>query len=37
VLSKTDALFSREREARITDESDLEWLKAGGLLAPNNA
>jgi hypothetical protein len=37
VLSKTDALFSREREARVTDESDLEWLKAGGLLAPDNA
>ena len=28
VLSKTDALFAREREARIRDESDLEWLEA---------
>ena len=28
VLSKTDALFAREREARIRDESDLEWLDA---------
>jgi predicted 2-oxoglutarate/Fe(II)-dependent dioxygenase YbiX len=28
VLSKTDALFAREREARITDQSDLEWLAA---------
>jgi predicted 2-oxoglutarate/Fe(II)-dependent dioxygenase YbiX len=28
VLSKTDALFAREQEARIRDESDLEWLEA---------
>jgi hypothetical protein len=28
VLSKTDALFTREREARIRDMSDLEWLAA---------
>jgi predicted 2-oxoglutarate/Fe(II)-dependent dioxygenase YbiX len=28
VLSKTDALFSQEREARIRDQSDLEWLAA---------
>jgi predicted 2-oxoglutarate/Fe(II)-dependent dioxygenase YbiX len=28
VLSKTDALFDREREARIRDETDLEWLAA---------
>ena len=28
VLSKTDALFAREREARIRDQSDLEWLEA---------
>jgi hypothetical protein len=28
VLTKTDALFAREREARIRDESDLEWLEA---------
>jgi predicted 2-oxoglutarate/Fe(II)-dependent dioxygenase YbiX len=28
VLSKTDALFAREREARIRDQSDLEWLAA---------
>ncbi len=28
VLSKTDALFAHEREARIRDESDLEWLEA---------
>jgi hypothetical protein len=26
VLSKTDALFTREQEARIRDETDLEWL-----------
>jgi predicted 2-oxoglutarate/Fe(II)-dependent dioxygenase YbiX len=26
VLTKTDALFAREREARIRDETDLEWL-----------
>ena len=28
VLNKTDALFSREREARIKDETDLKWLTA---------
>ena len=28
VLSKTDALFAREREAQIRDESDLQWLEA---------
>jgi len=28
VLSKTDALFARDQEARIRDESDLEWLEA---------
>jgi hypothetical protein len=28
VLSKTDALFAQEREARIRDESDLKWLEA---------
>ena len=28
VLSKTDALFAREREARVRDQSDLEWLAA---------
>jgi predicted 2-oxoglutarate/Fe(II)-dependent dioxygenase YbiX len=28
VLSKTDALFSREREARIKDETDRKWLAA---------
>ena len=28
VLSKTDALFAQEQEARIRDESDLEWLEA---------
>ena len=28
VLSKTDALFAGEQEARIRDESDLEWLEA---------
>jgi predicted 2-oxoglutarate/Fe(II)-dependent dioxygenase YbiX len=28
LLSKTDALFARAREARIRDESDLEWLEA---------
>jgi hypothetical protein len=28
VLNKTDALFAREREARIKDETDLKWLAA---------
>jgi 2OG-Fe(II) oxygenase superfamily len=28
VLTKTDALFAREREARTRDETDLEWLAA---------
>jgi hypothetical protein len=28
VLSKTDALFARELQARTRDESDLEWLAA---------
>ena len=28
VLNKTDALFARERQARIRDETDLEWLAA---------
>ena len=28
VLKKTDALFAREQEARIRDETDLEWLTA---------
>ena len=28
VLTKTDALFAGEREARIRDQSDLEWLGA---------
>jgi predicted 2-oxoglutarate/Fe(II)-dependent dioxygenase YbiX len=28
VLTKTDALFAREQEARIRDETDLEWLSA---------
>ena len=28
VLTKTDALFTREQEARIRDETDLEWLTA---------
>ena len=28
VLNKTDALFTRERQARIRDETDLEWLAA---------
>jgi hypothetical protein len=26
VLTKAETLFAREREARITDETDLEWL-----------
>src|ERR1700733_11869944 len=26
VLNKTDALFSREQDARTRDETDLEWL-----------
>jgi hypothetical protein len=25
-LTKTDALFAREQETRIRDETDLEWL-----------
>jgi hypothetical protein len=28
VLNKTDALFTREQEARTRDETDLEWLVA---------
>jgi predicted 2-oxoglutarate/Fe(II)-dependent dioxygenase YbiX len=28
VLTKTDALFAREQEARIRDETDLKWLAA---------
>jgi hypothetical protein len=28
VLNKTDALFTREQEARTRDETDLEWLMA---------
>ena len=28
VLKKTEALFAREQEARIRDETDLEWLTA---------
>jgi hypothetical protein len=28
VLAKTDALFVQEQEARIRDQSDLEWLAA---------
>jgi hypothetical protein len=27
VLAKTDALFVQEREARIRDQSELEWLE----------
>jgi hypothetical protein len=38
ILNKTDALFAQEREARIRDESDLEWLGAkwasGAQVAP---
>ncbi len=30
VLNKTDALFTREQEARNRDETDLEWLAARG-------
>jgi predicted 2-oxoglutarate/Fe(II)-dependent dioxygenase YbiX len=33
VLIKTDALFAREREARIRDQSDLDWLAATWLPA----
>jgi len=29
ILTKTDALFTREQEARIRDETDLQWLTAG--------
>src|SRR5262249_26831764 len=28
VLAKTESLFAREREARIRDQSDLQWLAA---------
>ena len=28
VLKKAEALFAREQEARIRDETDLEWLAA---------
>jgi len=28
VLTKTEALFAREKNARIRDEADLEWLTA---------
>jgi hypothetical protein len=28
VLVKTEALFARERQARIGDEADLDWLTA---------
>jgi len=28
VLNKTEALFAREQEARVRDETDLEWLAA---------
>jgi hypothetical protein len=28
VLKKTEALFAREQQARIRDETDLEWLEA---------
>jgi hypothetical protein len=28
VLTKTEALFAREQQARIGDETDLEWLAA---------
>ena len=30
VLKKTEALFAREQEARIRDETDLEWLRTRG-------
>ena len=33
VLNKTDALFSRDWEARIKDEADLKWLTANGTSA----
>ncbi len=39
VLNKTEALFAREQEARIRDETDLEWLAARwnpGEAAPTN-
>jgi hypothetical protein len=28
VLTKTETLFAREQEARIRDETDLDWLAA---------
>jgi hypothetical protein len=28
VLTKTDALFARDRQARARDRADLEWLAA---------
>jgi len=37
VLSKTEALFAREHEARTRDETDLEWLEARWNPAPASA
>jgi hypothetical protein len=36
ILNKTEALFAAERQARITDETDLEWLTAQWLTAQGN-
>ena len=37
VLTKTEALFAREQEARIRDETDLEWLAAQWISALDQA
>ena len=37
VLNKTDALFAREREAWIRNETDLEWLAAQWISALDQA
>jgi hypothetical protein len=37
VLTKADALFTQEQEARIRDKSDLEWLEAQWLPAPKHS
>jgi hypothetical protein len=34
VLTKTEALFAREQEARIRDQTDLDWLAAKWNLRP---
>ena len=34
ILTKTDDLFDREREARDRDDADLHWLQAAGVTVP---